>query len=159
MNKPSNRYIDGRKNDPLYFVFYAMFARCNIPTNKDYKDYGARGITVCTEWETFEEFRAWSLANGYKVGLTLDRDDNSKGYSLDNCKWVSRTHQANNRRVRKGTDPDMIGIKFRDESWQATYSIFGRGKHIGCFPTVELAKAARNLALQNKKVTYERLQL
>jgi len=159
MSKPSNRYIDGRKSDPLYFVFYAMSGRCNVPTNKDYKDYGARGIKVCIEWETFEPFRDWALANGYKPGVTLERDDNLKGYSPDNCKWVSRLHQANNRRVRKGTDPDMVGINFRDGSWQAAYSIFGQRKHIGCFRTIEEAKQARDIAIQNKKATYERLQL
>jgi len=63
-----------------------------------YKDYGGRGITVCQEWRTFEPFQAWALANGYAENLSIDRIDNDKGYSPENCRWVTEKQQSRNTR-------------------------------------------------------------
>lgn len=79
-----------------------MKRRCNYPTNKSYKYYGARGIKLCPEWENdYSAFKKRALENGYKEGLTIDRKDNDKGYSPDNCRWVTRAD--NNRNKRKKT--------------------------------------------------------
>ena len=88
----------GESGTRLATEWYAMRERCrrNIP---HFKYWAGRGIKVCEEWEnSFESFRDWALGNGYKDNLTLDRIDNDKGYSPDNCRWVTKAEQNKNRR-------------------------------------------------------------
>ena len=62
----------------LYRVFNAMIERCSKPNAKNYHNYGGRGIKVCDEWiGNYQAFCDWSLANGYKKGLQIDRIDNN----------------------------------------------------------------------------------
>lgn len=89
----------GGRNSKLYRIWSNMKDRCNNPDCKAYRDYGGRGIKVCEEWtDDFSAFQKWALANGYKEGLTIDRKDNDKGYSPDNCRWTDRKIQGNNKR-------------------------------------------------------------
>lgn len=95
----SNYKVGFAMNKKLYWVYYSMIARCYNTNSPRYKDYGARGITVCKEWrEDNKTFFAWAVANGYKEGLTLDRLNNDKGYSPDNCAWVLNKDNCNHNR-------------------------------------------------------------
>ena len=87
------------KSEPrIYGLWLTMKSRCENPNREKYKDYGARGITVCEEWQNAGNFVKWALSNGYKQGLQIDRIDNNKGYSPDNCRFVTPKENTLNRR-------------------------------------------------------------
>jgi hypothetical protein len=90
----------GATGTDLYNVWRGMRQRCYDKLATGYYKYGARGITICEEWLTFENFRK-DMEEGYKKGLSIDRIDNSFMYCKDNCKWSTPTEQCNNRRSSK----------------------------------------------------------
>lgn len=88
----------GKEPKRLYPIWRGMRDRCYRKASVVYKYYGERGITVCDEWNhDFAKFRDWAIASGYKDNLTLDRIDNSLGYSPDNCRWATVFAQQGNR--------------------------------------------------------------
>ena len=87
------------QDHPLYCRWESMKSRCYRKSDKDYPNYGGRGITMCDEWRyDFWAFADWAMENGYRDGLTIDRKDNDKGYSPDNCRWITRYEQNQNKR-------------------------------------------------------------
>lgn len=113
----------------LYRIWRNMRARCRYQSVRQFNDYGGRGIRVCDEWDDFSSFQKWAFASGYSDDMTIDRIDNSKGYSPDNCKWSTRTQQNRNRRSNHIIDGKTIS-EWAEESGinvQTLQSRIGRG--------------------------------
>lgn len=95
--------IHGKTGTRLYGIWNAMKQRCFNPKCKEYRLYGARGITVCREWMEFLPFYEWAVSNGYdenaKRGTcTVDRIDNDGSYAPNNCRITTQKVQSRNRR-------------------------------------------------------------
>lgn len=82
---------------PLYGVWRAMLHRCEDPSDHQYRHYGGRDIKVCERWHDVTLF-VKDLEETYRPGLWLDREDNSRDYEPDNCRWATPTEQNRNRR-------------------------------------------------------------
>lgn len=89
----------GLSHTRVYKAWRNMHERCENPRTNRYEYYGGMGISVCPDWKEFKPFYDWAMANGYRDHLTLDRRENGKGYSPDNCRWATRLEQARNKRI------------------------------------------------------------
>lgn len=104
-NNPS--YKHGDSGSKLYYVWAEMIQRCTNPKHRRYEDWGGRGITICQEWQNdYSAFKEWALSNGYEEGLSIDRINNNKGYSPDNCRWATVKEQNLNKRKYRGRKND-----------------------------------------------------
>jgi hypothetical protein len=97
-SKESNM-THGLSETRIYNIWSHMKERCTNQNAIDFYRYGGVGVIVCEEWTaSFEAFRDWSLKNGYRDDLTIDRIDGTRGYEPSNCRWATTEQQNNNRK-------------------------------------------------------------
>ena len=140
--------VHNQYNTKLYAVWCAMIQRCNNPNQKQYKDYGGRGIKPCREWEHFVPFYTWAIDNGYAGGLTLERINNDEGYSPSNCRWATMAEQAQNKRISSNNKSGCAGVTWdrQRNKWLVQISANNKTFTLGRFADKKQAIKARKSA-------------
>jgi len=113
-----SRSLKGLSRHPLYWVWNNMISRCHNHKDVAYGRYGARGITVCKEWNDFLAFYSDMICEWSK-GLEIDRIDNRKGYKKSNCRWVTKRYNMCN--TRKSKIWHVLGIDFPSQNIAGEY--------------------------------------
>lgn len=124
-------------NHRLYKIWRNMIKRCTNPKDTFYKNYGERGIKVSNEWLDISNFIN-DMYPSYQEGLSMDRIDNNKGYSKDNCRWTTRSIQSRNTRVlRSNNTSGYRGVHWRKslKKWISQIRVDSKSIHIGSFDT------------------------
>jgi hypothetical protein len=135
----------GMADSRLYRTWGHMKHRCSNPNDKHYHRYGGRGILVCKEWLSFENFMAWALENGYEESLTIDRVDNNGDYSPENCRWIP--HEKNSTK-RFLDNPRVLPVNVYHSKHGDRYQAHAwSGHYIGTYDTIAQAKQAVEAAL------------
>lgn len=146
----------GDTGSRLYWVWAAIIQRCTNPANAAYNNYGGRGIKVCEEWQnSFETFRDWALANGYRQGQTIDRQNNNGDYCPDNCRLADRKTQNNNKRNTKQIE--FMGERHSVTEWARIIGVDRatiRKRHAAGLPLdIPIKRTGRPKGSRNKQKT------
>jgi len=116
--KKHPQYSHGMAGTKQYQIWNWMMTRCYNHKCSGWKNYGGKGIKVCKRWHKFINF--WEdMKDDYFVGASIERIDNSKGYSKDNCKWITKKEQNKNKTnvtlFKEKTIPELadeLGMKY-----------------------------------------------
>lgn len=148
-----NRYKHGLCHTPEYIVWRGMVQRCYDVNYVRYPDYGGRGIDICPTWR--HDFGRFYSDMGPRPSSKhqIDRLDNDKGYSLNNCEWKHQIENALNKRVYTNNQSGYKGVSFdkraKAKPWRATVMRNKKQTQIGAFETPHEAHEARQLYLNS----------
>lgn len=112
------KFSHGKSNTKIYYIWADMVGRTTRPTHARYSDYGGRGITVCDRWRDFANF--YADMGDRPEGRSLDRIDNDRGYSPDNCRWATAVEQRANRRPVRRAETCKAGHAYTEANTALT---------------------------------------
>ena len=129
----------------LYATWAMMKQRCYNPNHINYGDYGGRGIAVCDEWLDSPAQFIEDMGPKPTPQHSIERKDNNKGYSPDNCCWATGSEQQRNTRKRKDNTSGIVGVRWnnRAKKWMARIGVNGEKINLGTFDTIPEAAEAR----------------
>lgn len=112
VNHLSQHTTHGYSKTRLYYVWRDIINRCENKNVDEYKWYGALGVKLCDEWHDFAKFREWAMSSGYdpdapRGKCTIDRINPYGNYEPSNCRWVSMSVQARNKRKNYNASNDV----------------------------------------------------
>ena len=100
----------GMKGTKIYGTWTNIRSRCLSKNNPSYVNYGGRGISICKEWDDFSVF--YKDMGDVPEGKSIDRIDNNKGYSANNCRWATAQQQAENKGMYKKNKLGITGVYY-----------------------------------------------
>lgn len=147
IGKSKTKYGKSQQRSKEYNAWMGMRVRCRDKNYHAYHRYGGRGITICKEWESFEAFHK-DMGDAPFKNAQLDRIDNDKGYSPENCRWVTPKENSNNRGKQKSKS-GYTGVFYKERlsKYEVNFSVNRKHKYVGVFKTLEEAVNARKHAI------------
>lgn len=143
------RLKHGESATRLYVIWRRMRSRCKERFGKTFEKYRGRGVSVCREWDSFENFKKWAIQSGYQNGLTIDRRHSNGNYDPENCRWVNEVRQSQNRRkITRPASSRFKGVSLQSGTnrWAARIRVFGQSIALGNFKSEQEAAEAYDSA-------------
>ena len=139
-----NGKTHGLRKHRLYYIWIHMKYRCYNSKDKDYRNYGGRGIQVCERWLDIKNFIE-DMFPSWEEGLSLDRIDVNGNYEPNNCRWTTQNVQAQNTKdIQVNNKSGFRGVSWDTASnkWSAGISVNNKSMRLGRYPTaLEAGKA------------------
>lgn len=119
----------GMRSTKIYKKWQGMKRRCYEKENRQYKNYGGRGIIICDEWlgeHGFENFYSWAMRNGYRDGLSIERKNVNGDYCPENCCWIPLPEQSRNKTNTKRISDSVIAVDLARKNGTCLSTMYGR---------------------------------
>lgn len=130
-------WLHGLTKHPLFSIWHGIKKRCCCSTDTGFKNYGGRGIAICSEWKKdFIPFYIWAINNGWKKGLTIDRVNNDGNYEPRNCQFIPIEENIVKQRLLKSSNTSGYkGVSFitSEQKYAARIKIKGRDHFLGYY--------------------------
>ena len=140
----------------LYSIWKDMRKRCLNPKSSRYEYYGAKGVAISKEWDMFIVFQMWSMSNGYKDGLSIDRINSDGNYEPSNCRCTTLLIQKQNRGTFKNNTSGYSGVNWnkKRKKWQVRIQIDNKRIPLGFFNTAKEGAIARDEYITRHKLEH-----